>query len=106
MLVAGIATTPVPVEVHQQATESAEASGRQICAEAAGDARRLGVKVEEHTVPSDPAEALISMADHLGADLLVVGNRGMSGVRRFVLGSVPNKVSHHCRCHLMIVNTC
>jgi nucleotide-binding universal stress UspA family protein len=39
------------------------------------------------------------------ADLLVLGNRGMTGARRFVLGSVPNKVSHHCPCSLLIVDT-
>ena len=39
------------------------------------------------------------------ANLLVVGNLGMSGIKRFVLGSVPNKVAHHCPCNLLIVNT-
>ena len=38
-------------------------------------------------------------------DAVVVGSRGMSGVKRFVLGSVPNKVSHHCPCSLLIVDT-
>jgi nucleotide-binding universal stress UspA family protein len=102
MLVADIATIPVPVEVHQEAAERAG----QICAEAGREAKRLGAKVEEHTVPAEASEALISLAAHLGADLLVVGNRGMSGVRRFVLGSVPNKVSHHSPCSVMIVQTC
>jgi nucleotide-binding universal stress UspA family protein len=46
------------------------------------------------------------VAENVGADLVVVGNRGMSGVRRFVLGSVPNKVSHHSPCNLLIVDTC
>jgi len=45
------------------------------------------------------------VAEDSKADLLVVGNRGMSGARRFVLGSVPNKVSHHCPTNLLIVDT-
>jgi nucleotide-binding universal stress UspA family protein len=46
-----------------------------------------------------------TFAEQVGADLVVVENHGMSGVRRFVLGSVPNKVSHHCPCSLLIVDT-
>jgi nucleotide-binding universal stress UspA family protein len=53
----------------------------------------------------DPANALLETAERVGADLLVIGNKGMSGVRRFVLGSVPNKISHHCPCSLLIVHT-
>ncbi len=67
---------------------------------------RLGVPVKFHTPgSSDAADALIKIAEEVDADLVVVGNRGMSGVTRFVLGSVPNKVSHHCPCSVLIVNT-
>ncbi len=77
----------------------------EVCTRAAAAAERDDVKVELHTVPGDPADALISVAREVGADLLVVGNRGMSGARRFVLGSVPNKVSHHAPCSILIVDT-
>jgi nucleotide-binding universal stress UspA family protein len=50
-------------------------------------------------------DALVGVANDVGADLLVVGNRGLSGARRFVLGSVPNKVSHYCPCNLLVVDT-
>ncbi len=67
---------------------------------------RLGVPVEFHAPGSnDAADALIKIAEEVDADLVVVGNRGMSGVTRFVLGSVPNKVAHHCPCSVLIVNT-
>lgn len=60
----------------------------------------------EHAVKSgNPAEVLIAEAERLGADLLVVGSVGMSGARRFLLGSVPNKVSHHAPTDLLIVKT-
>ena len=52
-----------------------------------------------------PADVLISETDRLNADLLVVGSVGMRGARRFLLGSVPNKVSHHAPCNVMIVRT-
>ena len=76
-----------------------------VCAEAALAAEDRGAKVERHVVCGDAAEALIAVAEAVDADLLVVGNRGMSGVRRFLLGSVPNKISHHSPCHLMILHT-
>ena len=72
---------------------------------AASEARRGGVKVEVHTIPGEAADVLVGVAKEIGAELLVVGNRGMSGKRRFVLGSVPNKVSHHAPCALLIVDT-
>jgi nucleotide-binding universal stress UspA family protein len=70
------------------------------------EGRRRGVEIEYHGVGADdPANALIELAGKLNADLVVVGNRGMSGLKRFVLGSVPNKVSHQCPCSVLIVNT-
>jgi nucleotide-binding universal stress UspA family protein len=81
------------------------AESRELCEDAAAEARRLGVDVKIHAVPGEPADALIAVAEEVGADLLVVGNRGMSGARRFVLGSVPNTVSHHAPCSLLIVDT-
>lgn len=55
--------------------------------------------------PGSPADVLVSEAERIGADLLVVGSVGMSGARRFLLGSVPNKVSHHVGTDLLIVKT-
>jgi nucleotide-binding universal stress UspA family protein len=53
----------------------------------------------------DPAEAMVEYGQKVGIDLLIVGNKGMTGARRFLLGSVPNKVSHHATTSLLIVNT-
>jgi nucleotide-binding universal stress UspA family protein len=68
-------------------------------------AEREGVSAEVHKPEGDPADALINIAEAVDADLIVVGNRGMAGMKRFVLGSVPNKVSHQCPCSVLIVNT-
>ena len=64
-----------------------------------------GVAVETHAREGDPAEALIDVAAETGADLIVVGNKGMAGAARFLLGSVPNKVSHHAPSSVLIVRT-
>jgi nucleotide-binding universal stress UspA family protein len=63
-----------------------------------------GVEVQVHAPKGDPADALIETARKQDADLIVLGSRGMRGARR-VLGSVPNKVSHHAPCDLLIVQT-
>lgn len=63
------------------------------------------VDAESVCVSGNPAEVLLSESDRLGADLLVVGSVGMSGARRFMLGNVPNKVSHHANKDLLIVKT-
>jgi nucleotide-binding universal stress UspA family protein len=64
-----------------------------------------GVAVECHTAPGDPADVLVQTARSVGADLLVVGNRGMRGTGRMVMPSVPNRVSHHAGCDVLIVDT-
>jgi nucleotide-binding universal stress UspA family protein len=60
---------------------------------------------EAVTSDGSPADVLISEAERQDADLLAVGSVGMSGARRFLLGSVPNKVSHHASTDLLIVKT-
>jgi nucleotide-binding universal stress UspA family protein len=74
--------------------------------EAAADlARAAGVAVEVHSRQGDPADAILDVAEEQGADLIIVGNKGMTGAKRFLLGSVPNKVSHHAPCSVLIVRT-
>ena len=51
------------------------------------------------------ADAILNVAEETNADLIVVGNKGMTGARRFLLGSVPNNVSHHAPCSVIIVRT-
>lgn len=73
-------------------------------AEAARHASR-GVAITPHALAGDPATVLCDTAEAGDFDLLVVGNKGMTGASRFFLGSVPNKVSHHVPCALLIVHT-
>lgn len=64
----------------------------------------VGVETETHVWPSEPADALVRIADEQQAQMIIVGNRGMAGTGR-VLGSVPNRVSHHAHCDVLIVRT-
>jgi nucleotide-binding universal stress UspA family protein len=77
---------------------------RAIVEAAEAAVRRRGIAVKAHTLKGDPADALLRIAEQVGADLIVVGSQGMHGVSR-VLGSVPNKVSHRARCNVLIVAT-
>jgi ubiquinone biosynthesis protein len=56
-------------------------------------------------VDADPARAIVQAADDAMVDVVVVGNVGMSGRTQFLLGNVPNRVSHNARCTVIIVNT-
>ena len=73
--------------------------------EAAAEIEEKGVEVATYAREGDPADAILDVAEEEKADLIVVGNKGMSGARRFLLGSVPNKVSHHAPCSVMIIRT-
>jgi len=66
------------------------------------------IGVSAHTVArlGEPADALLAIAEEIGADLVVVGNRGMTGVRRYLLGSVADRVAHHAHCSVHIAHTC
>lgn len=62
------------------------------------------VEVLPRSVRGKPAEALIGYAEQINAEMIVVGNQRMRGVRR-VLGSVANSVSHNATCDVYIANT-
>jgi nucleotide-binding universal stress UspA family protein len=72
---------------------------------AAGVAKQAGVEAATHAREGDPADAILDVAEQSKADLIVVGNKGMTGARRFLLGSVPNNISHHAPCSVFIVRT-
>jgi len=63
-----------------------------------------GVPVQTHAVAGPPADVLISVAESVGADLIIVGSKGMKGARRLI-GSVPNSVAHRSPCHVIIAKT-
>jgi nucleotide-binding universal stress UspA family protein len=72
---------------------------------AAAIARDAGVEADVYPRQGDPADAILDVAEEQEADLIVVGNKGMTGAKRFLLGSVPNKVSHHAPCSVLIIRT-
>lgn len=83
-----------------------EKKARPVADEAAAVHTASGVDIDTVVVDMDPVSAIIETADSGGYDLVVVGNKGMTGVSRFFkLGAVPNKLSHHLPTSLLIVRT-
>jgi nucleotide-binding universal stress UspA family protein len=93
-----------PVDVQWQISQREDVDAT--LAEAAELVRAEGVtQIATYARQGDPADAILDVAEERGADLIVIGNTGMTGAKRFLLGSVPNKVSHHAPCSVLIIRT-
>jgi nucleotide-binding universal stress UspA family protein len=62
------------------------------------------LSAELHAIPGEPVDTVLMVANEVGADLIVVGNKGMRGAGR-LLGSVPNKVTHAAPCSVLVVDS-
>jgi nucleotide-binding universal stress UspA family protein len=104
-LAAGEMAAAAPVAAERDWEDEIKVELESTLERAADTAKRAcDTRIETHARFGSPAEVLCDLAGHLQADLIVVGNRGMQGGRRF-LGSVPNSVSHHAPCSVLIVDT-
>jgi nucleotide-binding universal stress UspA family protein len=83
----------------------ADAQTSAVLDQAAKYLSQTGAKITIKSVAGDPADMIIDVAEQENANLIVVGNKGMTGSKRFLLGSVPNHVSHHSPCDALIVKT-
>lgn len=78
--------------------------GDEILSRAADRARDLGAKtVDTKTTNDDPADGIIDMANEVGADMIVVGHRGLGRIKSLLLGSVAHKVNQHAECTVVTV---
>jgi nucleotide-binding universal stress UspA family protein len=96
--------TPAAPATQVRAESEKHLRARQYADRAQQRLAEAGVESETHVWPAEPADALVQIAEEQHAQMIVVGNRGMTGARR-VLGSVPNRVSHHAHCDVLIVST-
>ncbi len=96
-----VASAPSEIAWRITGPAAAEEIGEAAVAVAAAE----GVQAKARVEPGDPADMLIRVAEEEACDLIVVGNKGMAGVKRFLLGAVPNKVSHHAPCDVLIAKT-
>ena len=89
-------------DIELQWASSSSARVRSILERSEEDLDRAGIECETRADEGDPAEVLVRLAAECGADLLVIGNKGM---KRRVLGSVPNTVTHKAGCSVLVVKT-
>jgi ubiquinone biosynthesis protein len=100
----------VIVPEHQEGTEAGAAEATR-AAYAAEDLKKYAESLAgprglaRVAVDSDPSRAIVQAAEEDQVDVVVVGNVGMQGRKEFLLGNVPNRVSHNARCSVIIVNT-
>lgn len=105
-----VATQQTPTEPRGEPDEPqwvihAQAEVERTLADAAQLAREAGLETNVYVRQGDPADAILDVAEEREADLIVIGNKGMTGASRFLLGSVPNKISHHAPCSVLIIRT-
>ena len=98
--VANTPSTSVPavVPLSDVSARTAAKIGHDAC-------KRHGVRVFEHPRVGEPASMLMAVADAIDADLIVVGNKGMTGHIRNFTGSVPSRLAHQSRFPVLIVHT-
>jgi nucleotide-binding universal stress UspA family protein len=89
-------------DMERQWAWSSSARVRAILERTESELGQSGLECEVRSDDGDPADVLVRLAEECGADLLVIGNRGM---KRRVLGSVPNTVTHKAGCSVLVVKT-
>lgn len=100
-----VLVAPDMVVASSEWNEATEQSTRLALEASAAIAEGAGAEATTHALGGDPADALLSLCEEVDADLLVIGNRGMQGARRFLLGSVSSRCAHHADCSVLIVQT-
>lgn len=93
----------VPEELQWAVTGVAQAEER--ATEGAEIARQLGADAHSRVERGEAADMLIKVLEAGDFDLVVVGSRGLSSPTRFLLGNVPNAISHHAPCDVAIIHT-
>jgi nucleotide-binding universal stress UspA family protein len=91
----------LPPEFHDLVNADLEADNRFASARSA--LLLSGVGIVEHPVTGDAATGILDVADQVGADLVVVGARGLGAASRFMRGSVSTRVAHHSHCDVLVV---
>jgi nucleotide-binding universal stress UspA family protein len=105
-----IVTAYKPQQLHSAAGDEFAKSlssgdlAQSVLDDLASRARTAGVDAQTHLKDGAPADAICEVATEVKADVIVVGNKGMTGVRR-VMGSVPNSVAHQAPCAVLIAFT-
>jgi nucleotide-binding universal stress UspA family protein len=103
VLLSAFKTNPPPPDAGEaQWSYSPAAQLRGLLSRTEGEMKEQGLECTTLVDEGDPADVLVRLADECGADVLVIGNKGM---QRRVLGSVPNSITHKAGCSVLVVKT-
>jgi nucleotide-binding universal stress UspA family protein len=87
---------------YRRMIEMVEANGNGILAMAEANVKAAGLTVEKIMESGHPAERIVQVASDRGYDLIVMGSRGISGIKEVLLGSVSHHVCQHAKCSVLI----
>lgn len=87
----------------QEADAEKRAFATRVQREAIEYARLQGLDIGAAITSGHPAEAIVDYAQQEGVDLIVMGHRGMSNLRRFIVGSIADRVVDHAPCMVLVV---
>jgi nucleotide-binding universal stress UspA family protein len=93
----------IPRELRQRYREGAAAPARAAIARAATALRNAGLTIDDRVIEGNPARAIVDHAGRWEADLVVLGSRGLTRARRFLIGSVASYVAANAPCSVEIV---
>jgi nucleotide-binding universal stress UspA family protein len=103
VLLSAFRTDPPPPDAGEaEWSYSPAAQLRGLLSRTEGEMKEQGLECTTLVDEGDPADVLVRLADECGADVLVIGNKGM---QRRVLGSVPNSITHKAGCSVLVVKT-
>ena len=90
---------------YEQMTKQLVDDANKVAATAADTIRNAGMPVETAVREGDPRSEIVAEAEDWGADLVVVGSHGRTGIKRLLLGSVAEYVVRHAPCSVELVRT-
>jgi nucleotide-binding universal stress UspA family protein len=92
------------VKLYLEQWEAFKEEGLKLLRDRAAIAASVGVNVEYLQIPGTPGYTICDVARTWGADLIILGRRGRSGISEFIMGSVSNYVTHHATCSVLTVH--
>ncbi|MEI0739550.1 universal stress protein [Paenibacillus sp. JTLBN-2024] len=95
----GEGLAPIPASVNKDYYDLAE----QTVEEAKKRLDDAGVSYNAELIQGAPAETILKYAQEHGSDVIVIGSRGLGGIREFVLGSVSHNVVQHARIPVLVI---
>ena len=107
-VIAGMEPWAVSREYYEQLEKSVREAATAVIDQALGKLKELAdktLKLSGEIIQGPPRQVIVEEAQKWGADLIVMGSRGLGAWNRLLLGSVSSAVVHHAKCSVEIVRS-